>query len=276
MTMTLAKSCLMMGLAVHMLEGQSIRVVDSVIKGIRLYDAHSPEFRQAISLAPRDVTAAADRLLQRSILIENQTGRPIRGVTVRFDGINRKGRPAYRIESFRDLDQRIAPFFRTSSRIIISMHRTVSNAFLSGKFGELSPVKQQELLEVQLFDSFQGLTASIDSVLYSDGQFEGPDVSKHYDLLTATKAARLLLITEADKFLSKGDTNSLRAFLLSRAKQTGSAHPEDPVVSRDIERVEASRLLHILDRSGSTGAMDTVRIGRSELMNTLIWKGKEN
>lgn len=159
--------------------------------------------------------------------------------------------------------------------MLISMHSDVTYAFLSGRYERIIATGPSIASEIQIFESFRGMIASIDSVIFADGRFEGPDVSREFDRITATIQAQRELAAELRAITSTGDEKKLRQHLDSIAAHKDFAHPAGPVDRRDVRSHEASQLLSLLSRKGILQVAQALQSNDENLGRIRIWKERQ-
>lgn len=153
---------------------QSFQLQPTQLVGIELVGPGSPEFNTLVAkLVPDAGTRASLRpALEFSFIVRNAGVRPIQWITVRFDYTSRAT---------------LKPVAGTISQAYDGLPKGAFDLFLpSGAVSKLYGARpvQGSLLHVSEFQSSPVVKASVDSIIYSDGEFAGPDRASRFPRLS--------------------------------------------------------------------------------------------
>jgi len=205
--------------------------------GERLLPLHTPEMN----------IAAYQTLLNYSIIIENRGTRPIAAYAIRYDFVGPSGTP---VVSTITHDARWAgtKFAPGQTRIVTPLGSVdgLTRATSSGIISKLNPLLGATNIRV-----------SLDSVLFADGQFAGPDASQVREKFLAQTHATTTFVAELTQLEGQPDgvlLAKLDAVIAASKVQRAAPYKtrSDVIVERVRQRVgmDATRLRRTLAKSG--------------------------
>jgi len=153
---------------------QSFQLQPTQLVGIELVGPESPEFNTLVAKLVPDagIRATLRPALAFSFIVRNTGVRPIQWITVRFDYTS----PAT-----------LKPVAGTISQAYDGLPKGAFDLFLpSGAVSKLYGARpvQGSLTHVSELRSSPVVKASVDSIIYSDGQFAGPDRASRFPRLS--------------------------------------------------------------------------------------------
>lgn len=251
-----------------------VSVSSSPIEGLKIHGPETKEFTSSVSrIVPdqsvRDTLADGLRL---SVVVENESSRPIRGITMRFEATNRIGKRIARTETFEDLDPAIPAFFKRRGLVLISMYRAVSQLALSKQWGRSKAVSADIAQQRPVFGTFTDITATIDSVIFDDGQFAGPDIGDRYASILYDLGIEKGMIDELRLVVASRDTERLRSALTRIAempKTTTAGVSRQILLGDELGRSIARFLLKRLQGTGFDG-VDASLVKRSTELSRIV------
>ncbi len=158
---------------------QTFTVIPSLIPGIRVDGPETPAFAKHLADLGVDAKArlTAEAFLSRAIVVTNATDRPVAKVVVRFEFLDPSGRIGAEVQ-WQEPREGLAP---GASRLV-TVDRTITEAIRAHAADEM--VRQVPSgSRSQMITRSPMARVSVDSVLFADGDFFGPDVSGSWGML---------------------------------------------------------------------------------------------
>ena len=203
-----------------------MKVVPSTIEGVTLIapdDAmFEAELAPLLTRVTREQIAAA---IPFSVIVKNQADRAIAMLGMRFDMLGPRAKPqsvVHYADSLRNPEK--ADLRPGTARWVCAEH-SYTSLVLRGE-GETG---RRERLTLDTLRQMLSIQASIDSVVFDDGRFTGPDTQKAFERLNEERAAEISLLEHPDE-----------TYLRRAAEDMKSAH----------RRVFARTLLQKAETSG--------------------------
>jgi len=163
------------------------------VAGISLFCPGSEEFESALASilgrAPRELIAAA---VPYSVIVANDSGRPIALLGVRFDMTSPHGKE-YSVIHYADTlrNPEKADFLAGTRRFVCA--EPSFTALLLRRDGDLSSRGRNNLDNLRRMKNFR---ASLDCVAYEDGRFEGPDTLGAFERLAKQRVMETAFVAQ--------------------------------------------------------------------------------
>lgn len=194
-------------LLAHSARAQStVNVAPSQIQSIKVYGPEAPEFAKHLTDLRVDAAtrAAAAAVLSRSIVVSNTADRPVSKFVVRFEYINPAGK-MYSENQWQEPSAR----FETGTSLLITPSRTLTESLRSHwPMGATLSFAPGSVLDAIVRSPV--FRVSVDSVLFPDGDFYGPDaaqawakLSEEREFVRATRAELEALGTDLMRIQQK-------------------------------------------------------------------------
>lgn len=153
-----------------LLSGQSFEIVRSSVDGVDLIGPGSEEFDMLVSseIANPDVREDLQSVLAYSVFVRNQDSRPIRLVAIRLGRIDGRGNEIHDI-----LLHDVSGLADGSSFLLNPVGPVHDYADSRAQASLLQGVRRLE--------RSSAVTASLDAVVYKDGELIGPDLSDTFE-----------------------------------------------------------------------------------------------
>ncbi len=157
-------------------------VTPSQIPGVQVYGPDTPEFAKHLSDLAVETKTRADgaAYLSRAIVVINSTNRPIAKFVVRFDYLNAAGE----MIAENQWQEPYQPFEPGAVRLITVSGGVLAEAIRSHWPADLI-ARTTRIPERDGIARSPLIRASVDSVLFTDGDFFGPDVAGAWGRLIA-------------------------------------------------------------------------------------------
>lgn len=168
-----------------------MKISPSGVEGISLIAPGSAEFEAALAAllgaVPRD---AVDPAIPFSVIVANDSPRPVAFLGVRFDMTGPLGK-AYSVIHYADtLRTPDKADFRPGTKRFVCAEPSYTSLLLRGH-GEPDP---RARLNLENLNKALDVRASLDSVVYDNGRFEGPDSLGAYERLVKEREMESALI----------------------------------------------------------------------------------
>ncbi len=199
----------------------SLAPLDASLAGITIVGPNDPTYPNAVaSLIPTSDLPAYTPILPYSIVLQNNTGRPLLGFCVVFEIVNNAGHSGLMLHRFENMPPAGKTILDADKSMFISIERGYTNAALHSRlsFGMSHPQA--------FYDNAKSITFSLDSALLPDGTIIGPDRQGTFNYYTA-------LLT-ADRDISaavlgyRSHPADLTTYLDATAAQDHSTAPDSP------------------------------------------------
>jgi hypothetical protein len=200
----------------------SILPVHSSLAGLVLVGPNDPSFLPAIqALVGPSELPSYQPILPYSVFVRNNTQQPVIGVCVNFQMTQANGTHDAMVQSFEEIPPvSRQPVLPPGAQLFVSIERGYS------LISQHSNLHSGMVHPLGLYSSQHAITISLDSAVFADGTFVGPDTQNRFAQYTAKIAADLYIAKSILAFQSS-DTAGLQIFLnneaaLDRASGLGS------------------------------------------------------
>jgi len=159
----------------------------------------------------------AARLASYSIVLKNESSKHIVGVAVRWVSTDRTGQSRTTMQSFDSFGTSVAarqPVIPTGTQLIATPNgfqqvRVQSGGGFVGGFGQAEGVSsfgfgRGQLIPIDNLDQANGVTAIVDTIIFEDGRFIGPDESHLIEYINAVAGAVKALVKDLGAASSDG------------------------------------------------------------------------
>jgi hypothetical protein len=245
----------------------------SELKIIRPAD---PDFASISDLKWGSNVAFFRPIVPYSILVENMTSKAIVEISVAVDIVTADGSRismTQRRKSGFPPSRVLQAALPAGGAVLFSAdlrYTSVAGRMFKGKMPRHS-AEPASAEEISLYRSAMNITFTLDSVLFGDGQFAGPDKAKRFDVNSSNLLAQRLLgnaVLAHQNGLADQDDDALRSFLadtIASARLTPPTYSGAPISStyaRSLKQL-ASLYMGVLDTRGAMALFDFVRSNQS-------------
>lgn len=238
---------------------------------LKIIPPTDPDFASISSLMLGSHVAFFKPILPYSILVENMTSKPIVEISVAVDVVTADGSriPMTQIRrSNFPPSPRIPVALPAWGTVLFAVDQHYSSIAARMHKGQMPRHYEAPSAEqISRFRSAMSITFTLDSILFADGQFIGPDNDKQFDVYSSDLLAQRLLghaVLAHQNGLADQDDDALRSFLadtIASARLTPPTYSGAPISStyaRSLKQL-ASVCMGVLDTSGAMALFHYVR-----------------
>ncbi len=164
-----------------------------LISGIELLPGTSPEFEMTLrSFADADSVSSIRPIIPYSIVVKNNTTRPLIGITVRFYLAGASGRTVWHQMTVGTRSNRASNLIAPGEAVLVTPEtglNAVLRPGLSLHTSDVPILKARLAKHAHLYSQQERLTISVDSVIFENGDVVGPDNARMLQMLNAWAAA---------------------------------------------------------------------------------------
>ena len=171
-----------------------MKVLESTIEGVRLYGMDSPEFEPALlELVGRAPLPLLRPAVPYSVIIENNSDRPVALLGIRFDMTAQKGKQVSVVHYADSLRNPEKADFRPGTKRFICAEPAYTSLVIRGEVvpntrGRMNLDNLKRMLHIK---------ASLDCAAFDDGRFLGPDSQNALARFARERESELALLEQA-------------------------------------------------------------------------------
>jgi hypothetical protein len=247
--------------------------IDPSLSGITVIAANDSRFESAVAtlIKPRDMPAFKP-LLPYSVVVRNDTSRNLLGLCVVFRMIDQNGHAGGTSRNFKNFPTGRKPLLIPGQMMLVSVEQPRLQPRASGvrlKIGMTHPL--------DYYDSSQAVNISLDSVLFEDGTFVGPDTVDTFDRTAAELSAVQTLAKSVLAYKSEGGAAALQKYLADTAASFGTSLQKDETLFESTLGLKlaqrAGMLSDELSARGAEAVFSDASAMLNETANVTIHKG---